>query len=174
MKIKESSFKALRFLALCLLVMYLMFGYQYKITYNYGESMVPTFSDGAWIYVQKRNYLPKEWTPSKLDVVVVRADGEDLTKRVIGVEGDLVYIKYGKIHINDKIYKDQFSDIHITFWTEDEEVRNKKPKNEWLFLNTNQDIGVVPKGCVWVIGDNRSMSWYGMVKIKDIKGLVIF
>ena len=154
MKIKESSFKALRFLALCLLVMYLMFGHQYKVTYNHGESMVPTFSDGAWIYVQKRNYLSREWTPSKLDIIVVRADGEDLTKRVVGLEGDLVHIKYGKIYVNDKVYKAPFSGIHITFWIEDEEIRNKKPKNEWLFLNVNQDIGVVPKGLVWVIGDN--------------------
>jgi len=174
MKIKESSFKALRFLAICLLVMYLMFGYQYRVTYNLGESMVPTFSDGDWIYVQKRNYLSDEWTPSKLDIIVVERSGEDLTKRVVGLEGELVYIKNGKIYINDKIYKDQFSDIHITFWLEDEETRSEKPKNEWLFLNVDQDIGVVPKGYVWVIGDNRPLSWYGMVKIKDIKGLVVF
>jgi len=174
MKIKESSFKALRFLAVCLLVMYLMFGHQYQVTYNYGESMIPTFSNGEWIYSQKRSHLPKEWTPSQLDIIVVTKEGEDLVKRVVALEGDVVYIKHGKIYVNDKIYKDQFSEKHITFWTEDEEIRNKKPENEWLFLNVYQDIGRVPEGHVWVIGDNRSLSWYGMVKIKNIKSLVIF
>ena len=27
---------------------------------------------------------------------------------------------------------------------------------------------------IWVIGDNRHMSWYGLIKIKDIKGLVLY
>jgi len=174
MKLKESSFKALRFLAICLLVMYLMFGHQYRVTYNYGESMVPTFSDGEWVYVQKRDYFPKDWVPSKLDVIIVHADGEDLTKRVIATEGDFVKIRHGKIYVNGKIYKDRFSDHHITFWTEDEETRKTKPKQDWLFLNTDQDIGLVPKGYIWVIGDNRSLSWYGLVRLDDIKGLVIF
>ena len=53
-------------------------------------------------------------------------------------------------------------------------ICHKKPENDWLFLNVYQDIGRVPKGHVWVIGDNRSLSWYGMVKIKNIKSLVIF
>ena len=174
MKLKESSFKALRFFAVCLVVMYLMFGYQYKVTYNYGESMVPTFTNGEWIYVQKRNYLPKDWTPSKLDIIVVHADGEDLTKRVIATEGDFVKIKSGKIYVNDKIYKDRFSDHHITFWTEDEETRKTKPKQDWLFLNVSESVGVIPKGYIWVIGDNRSLSWYGLVRLDEIKGLVIF
>ena len=32
----------------------------------------------------------------------------------------------------------------------------------------------IPEGFAWVIGDNRNLSWYGMVEIKNIKGLVIF
>ena len=40
--------------------------------------------------------------------------------------------------------------------------------------NTDEDVGKVPEGYVWVIGDNRSMSWYGLVKIQEIKGLVLF
>ena len=70
--------------------------------------------------------------------------------------------------------KDNYTHQNITFWLEDEETRSKKPKSDWLFLNTYEDFGVVPKGHVWVIGDNRRMSWMGKVKIKDIEGLVLF
>jgi len=174
MKIKESTFKALRFLALCLVVMYLMFGYRYKVTYNLGESMHPTFKDGEWVYVQKRGNLPPHWTPAKFDIIIVGADGDDLIKRVVGVAGDTIAIKHGKIILNGKTFKDQFANQSITFWSEDEEERLKKPKGEWLFFNEDTQEETIPKGSVWVIGDNRSLSWYGMVKIKNIKGLVIF
>jgi len=173
-KIKESTYKALRFLALCLVVMYLMFGYKYKVTYNLGESMQPTYSDGEWIYVQKRGHLPKHWTPSQLDVIIVKADGDDLVKRVIGVAGDTITIQHGRIVLNGEIYKDLFTSQNITFWLEDEKERAKKPRNEWLFLNTDTQEEVIPEGFVWVIGDNRHLSWYGLVEIKNVKGLVIF
>ena len=174
MKIKESTFKALRFLALCLLVMYLIFGFRYRVTYNLGESMRPTFKDGEWIYVQKIGNLPSHWTPAKFDVIIVEADGDDLTKRVVGVAGDTIAIKHGRITLNGKIYKDQFTNQNITFWLEDEGERLKKPKREWLFLNANTQEETIPRGFVWVIGDNRGISWYGLVRTKDIKGLVIF
>ena len=128
MKIKESSFKALRFLALCLLVMYLMFGHQYRVTYNFGESMHPTLQNGEWVYVQKSGSLPSHWNPTMLDIIIVEADGDDLIKRVIGVAGDTIAIQHGRIVLNGEIYKDQFTNQNITFWLEDEEERLKKPK----------------------------------------------
>jgi signal peptidase I len=136
--------------------------------------MYPTFKDGEWIYVQKRGNLPPRWTPTKFDVIIVGADGDSLIKRVIGVAGNTIAIKHGRIILNGKIYKDRFANQNITFWLEDEEERSKKPKREWLFSNDDAQEKTIPKGFVWVIGDNRSLSWYGMVKIKNIKGLVIF
>jgi len=173
-KIKKSTVKALRFLAVCLLIMYLMYGHKYRVTYNSGESMHPTYSDGEWIYVQKRKSLPQNWTPSQLDVIVVRADGDDLIKRVIGVAGDTIAIQHGRIVLNGQVLKDSFANQNITYWIESEEERSKKPRHEWLFFNTDTQEDVIPEGFVWVIGDNRHLSWYGMVEIKKIKGLVIF
>jgi signal peptidase I len=174
MNIKKSTVRALRFLVLCLVVMYLMFGYRYRVTYNLGESMHPTYYDGEWIYVQKRKNLPRNWTPSQLDVIVVKGDGDTLIKRVIGIAGDTIAIQHGRIILNGEIYKDPYTNQNITFWLEDEETRIKKPRKEWLFLNADTKEEAIPEGFIWVIGDNRHLSWYGLVKIKDIKGLVVF
>jgi len=179
MKIKESTFKALRFLALCLLVMYLMFGYRYRVTYNLGESMYPTFKNGEWIYIQKRGNLPPCWAPAKFDIIVVGWGGDNLIKRVIGVAGDTIEIKEGLIYLNEKKLQDPFGKGEIGLYLVDENDNNLKYWNgpgggEDVVELTNQNKEKIPEGFAWVIGDNRNLSWYGMVEIKNIKGLVIF
>ena len=133
--------------------------------------MVPNYEHGEWLIVER---IPKHWSPNRGDVVIFQNGWEKLTKRVIALSGEEVEIKHGYIYVNGKKYKDQWSHHNITDWAEPEEDRAKKPKEEWLFFNTNMNVGVVPKGHVWVIGDNRSMSWYGMCKIEDIVGVTIF
>jgi len=156
-------------------VWWLFFGYKYGFIYNHGSSMEPTHSNGDILIIEKTRFLGKDWKPDRTDVVVIRDEesGDDLTKRVIALEGETVIIKNGYIHVNGKKIKDVWSNGNIIFYTEDEEARNKKPKHEWLFLNTNSQPTKVPEGCVWVIGDNREISWYGVLPIKEIKGLVV-
>ena len=136
--------------------------------------MEPSYQHKEMIIVQNKFTLPSYWKPGRYDNIIVRVDGEKLTKRVLALEGEYVRIKYGKIYINDKERKDPYGVGGVTFWTEPEEVREKKPEREWLFLNVDQDVGLVPPGYVFVMGDNRKISWYGMVDVSDIKALVIF
>ena len=35
-------------------------------------------------------------------------------------------------------------------------------------------MGIIPEDHVFVIGDNREISWYGVVHVKDITDLIIF
>ena len=109
----------------------------------------------------------------RFDVVIVNVEGEALAKRIIGVEGEYVHIQWGKIFIDDKEFKEPYGNGEVIYWVEDEEVRKKKPKHRWLFFNVDEDIGLVPEGYVFVIGDNRNISWYGMVKVKEIKSIVV-
>ena len=83
---KFTSFRSfLWFLVALLFAIYLLFGYKYKFIYNYGQSMHPTYKHGEWIIIER---IPKNWTPSKGDVIVFQNGWEKLTKRVIALPGE--------------------------------------------------------------------------------------
>ena len=174
LKMKNKLRSSLWLAAICLLTIWVIFGYQYKITYNHGNSMEPTYQDGDFLIVERKERLGKEWVPDRYDHVIVSTTAwEKLSKRVIGLEGERIEIKHGKIWIDGKKHSDPFSRGDVIFYMEEPEIRATKPKEEWMFINPDVDIGLIPKGWVFIIGDNRNISWYGKVRIKDIKGLVI-
>lgn len=176
MNIIKKIFKNKVFRVTALLIILLLpFTSDYRFVFVDGDSMYPTYVNWELIVEERASSLGESWVPKRGDVVVVVDDtGDKLVKRVIGLEGECVRIENGRIHINNKIHKDSYTHQDITYWIEPEEVRMTKPKEEWLFFNTCQDMGVVPKGYVWVIGDNRSMSWMGLVKIEEIEGKVLY
>ena len=87
----------LRLAAIVLAVWWLFFGYRYGFIYNHGHSMEPTHSNGDMLIIEKARYLGKKWTPDRTDVIVIRdtESGDNLTKRVIALEGETVVIKNG-------------------------------------------------------------------------------
>ena len=168
---KIGKFRSLLwFTAILLLAIYIVFGYKYKVIYNTGESMEPHHSHREWLILE-RAPSNKNWVPDRYDVVVFHNGGEKLTKRVIGLPGDTVEIKNGYIFLNGKKLEEPYGKGNITYYTEDEEIRAKKPENEWLFLNDYKSIQKVPEGHFWAIGDNRPYSWFGVGKISDIIGV---
>jgi len=150
-------------------VLFIIFAVFFHLGYGFsqvgGDSMSPSFKDGQRLLVDEWTY--KFFKPEKGEVVILvdpEKGGGKLVKRVIAAGGDTVQIKYGKIFLNGSELKDEFSNIAIIFYVNEE-------KTLWF----NEDINKikVPKGCVWVMGDNRESSWYGMVKISKIQGRVI-
>jgi len=166
--------------AICLFIIWAILGYKYQLTYNEGESMEPAYSNGDWIIVQKRERLPKNWEPDRYDVVIIldKQLEDTLCKRVIGIAGDTVEIKEGLIYINEKKLEEPFGQGEILFYLVDE---NGDTLRYWegpqagqpAVKLIDQKFEEVPKGYVWVIGDNRELSWYGLLKIKNIRGLII-
>jgi len=168
---KFLSKKGISFILLLSIVtifVYLLFGKDYGFVRVHGESMLPTYKDGNDLVYQI------DYPFHRNSVVVIYVDGEKLIKRIIALEGEHVEIKHGRIFINGKEHKDKYSAGEITYWLESEEVRIKKPKKEWLFFNVHENIGLIPKGYVFVIGDNRQISWYGIAQKNNIKGTVIW
>jgi signal peptidase I len=117
-------------------------------------SMQPTLYAGDFVIVNKLAY--KLGTPSRGDIIIFHAPpdptGEPYIKRVIGLPGDMVEIKEGKVYING------------------EPLREPYIKAEPNYQETYQ----VPDGSLFVLGDNRnnssdSHSW-GPVPIQNVIG----
>ena len=71
-----------------------------------GESMVPTLDGGEVMILKKYDTNYK-----RFDIVVVDSsvDGNNLIKRVIGLPGETIKYKDGKLYINDEEIDDPYA-----------------------------------------------------------------
>lgn len=121
-----------------------------------GFSMRPTLQDGEYILVNKLAYKFSE--PVRGDIVVfvfpVNPE-EDLIKRIIGVPGDTITIQDGMLTVNSVVV--------------DEPYINAPP----AYNGTWQ----VPKGELFVLGDNRNDSrdshQWGLLPIENVIGRAV-
>lgn len=116
-----------------------------------GSSMSPTYRNGSLNLVNRLSY--SKAAPHRGDVVALRADGELLLKRIIGLPGETVAIQNGVIEIDDKPLSDQFSFARIPW--EMDPVRLGRDE-------------------YFVIGDNRALSVFCKVPKNDILGKTVF
>ena len=84
-----------------------------KPTLVSGDSMLPTLHENDYLIINKIGYKIGE--PKNGDVIVFKSDLEkndgttkDLVKRIIGVAGDKVVIKDGKVYLNDKLLDETY------------------------------------------------------------------
>lgn len=102
-----------------------------------GQSMVPTFKDGEFVIVDKISYRFHD--ARRGDVIVFhypRDPQQEYIKRVIGLPGDQIDIRNGKVYVNGSVLNEPYI--------------NAQPRYE---LQT-----VVPAGELFVLGDNRNNS----------------
>ena len=147
-----------------LLTIYLVLGRNYSVLMVHGESMEPTFENRSFLITEKRD--PKTWSPTRYDVVIIKdsIDGDKLAKRIIALEGETVEHKNGFFYINDKKLE---SDTYGK-QTHDRNLRTMGNRVH-LFI----EKFTVPKGCVFVVGDNRDYTMYGTYLIEEIKSEVL-
>lgn len=96
-----------------------------------GESMSPTLKNNELLLLKKYDKKIE-----RFDIVVFKYNDSRLIKRVIGLPGDKVEYKDGKLYINDEEMVDPFSNITKDF----------------------KYIGVVSENSYFVLGDNRNDS----------------
>ena len=161
-----------------LFVVCIVFGFRYRTVHVKGCSMSPTYEDGDWTVIEKPSSLGKNWKPERLDVVLASDQGELICKRVIGLEGDSIEIKNGDVYLNEKKFDDPFGQGKIVsdlVNENDDKLRfiSGPKKGQYATIEINEHKVIIPKGYVWVVGDNRKNSWYGVLSIKNIKGLLI-
>jgi len=118
-----------------------------------GSSMEPTYHNGGFNFCWRLRYLFSK--PDRQDVVVVRFAGRRvmLLKRVIAVEGELAEFRAGKLFVDGKPVDEPYVRYPCDW--------NLSPRQ-------------VEKGCVYLVGDNRSMRieehMFGQTSIKRIIG----
>lgn len=96
-----------------------------------GESMSPTLKNNELLLLKKYDKKIE-----RFDIVVFKYNDSRLIKRVIGLPGDKVEYKDGKLYINDEEMVEPFSSITKDF----------------------KYIGVVSENSYFVLGDNRNDS----------------
>jgi signal peptidase I len=117
-------------------------------------SMQPTLYEGDFVIVNKLAY--KLGSPQRGDVIIFRfppdPDQEPYIKRVIGLPGDSVLVRGGKVFINNVPLREPYIKAQPTY------------ENSW----------VVPPDSLFVLGDNRNNSsdshTWGMVPLKNVIG----
>lgn len=123
-------------------------------------SMDPTLHEGQMLVISKINYIVGN--PERGHIVVLKDEVENklLIKRVIGLPGEVVQLKNGKVYINSKELQPDYTSFPTFAYTQE----------EWT----------LPEGEYFVLGDNREHSRdsrlenVGLVDRKDIIGRAVF
>lgn len=125
-----------------------------------GQSMHPTFPDGEYLLTQKVSYYTKD--PQRGDVIVFKppiSEEDEFIKRIIGLPGETISVKGGKVFINGKVLNESYLKNVYT--------------NPGSFLSEGEEFSI-PEGQYFTMGDNRphssdSRSW-GPITKKGISG----
>jgi len=160
-----------------LTILLLPFTLNYRFVFVDGDSMHPTYTHRELIVEERVSSLGENWTPKRGDVIVVLDDvGDKLIKRVVALPGEQVKIKDGNIYINEKEYKDPYTHMKIGILLVNEEgiPFRSWQTGELVYDYIPKDYRRLETGEYWVIGDNRTMTWYGTIKMKDIEGKVLY
>lgn len=158
------------------------------------ESMVPTLRVGDFLMVDKQAYEPEghlSWLlpPSGIrrgDLAVFHYPVDPsmhLVKRIVGLPGDRIRLRHGQVWINEQPLNEPYAfyspaaldDFRDNFPS----LRSADPSldpNWWMRLRHSVTAGeiTVPKGQLFVLGDNRNDSedsrYWGFVPERDLVG----
>lgn len=137
---------------------------EYKVE---GVSMQPTYEEGRLLSINKLSlYLS---SLKRFDVIVFHPPNskEIYVKRIIGLPGDEIHYDDDQLYVNGEAVNEPF------LTDEDIDVMEKTGS---FTLEDITDKATIPKGYIFVIGDNRIQSrdsrHFGLVKIDDVIGIV--
>ena len=117
-----------------------------------GDSMKNTLKNGDILLLYKLSSI------NRFDIIVLdeEKDNEKIIKRVIGMPGETIAIKKGKIYINDKVIDDEYA------YGETSDYNKVTLRDDEYFI----------------LGDNRLISkdsrYFGPIKDNEIKGKIVF
>ena len=139
-------------------VMWLVSSYVFMPIRVQGPSMLPTFSENGVNFVNRLTYLRAD--PQRGDVVVIRYTGKHamLMKRIVGLPGETVQFRRGRILINGTILPEPYLDPNA-------------------FCDWDLQPETLAADEFYVVGDNRSMPYqnhtFGIAKRQRIMGRIM-
>jgi signal peptidase I len=113
-------------------------------------SMIPTLGIGDRVLVNKLSYTMGDVDRGDI-IVFERPDSEhtddikDLIKRVVGLPGEQIVIKQGRVHVNGEALPETYLPAGMT-------------TSPGPLGCSETDPCVIPQNAVWVMGDNRNES----------------
>ncbi len=158
--IKEEIFEWIKEIVIALVIVFIITTFIAQLTNVVGKSMFPTLEDGDHIIIEK---ISKRFSSMDRYDIIVFPHEEDILyiKRIIGLPGETVDIRDGKVFVNDVEIEEKYEFEVI------EEYGDSLPLT-------------VPEGEYFVLGDNRNNSHdsryqtVGTVKKEDITGKAVF
>jgi signal peptidase I len=145
----RSFFVELAEILLLAVGLYIVITFAIQTVHVIGFSMVPTLNDNDYVLATKVDL--RFTTPNRGDIVILKDpfdNSQDFVKRVIGLPGERLLIRNGKVFINGR----QLDEPYL-------------PKNEpwtsqanWPTDNAEPNGAVIPSGRYFVMGDNRNHS----------------
>ena len=130
-------------IAAAILLAFLVIQFCFQTVTVHGDSMQPAYYDGDTVLVNKLDY--RFGSPKRLDAVILELENGSTThysvKRIIGMPGETVQIKDGKVYINDKELK---SDVYgITDYIDYPGIAEEPVtlgKDEYFCLGDNRPV----------------------------------
>ncbi|EST10383.1 signal peptidase I [Sporolactobacillus laevolacticus] len=168
-KTKRELWSWIKAVAIAILIALLVRNFIFSNYIVRGESMMPTLQDGNRLIVNKIGY--EIGNPHRFDIIVFHATKtDDYVKRVIGLPGDTISYNNDQLYVNGKAVAEPYL----------QQYKDALPKGQQLTDNFSLQSKTgklrVPKGELWVMGDNRQNSedsrYFGFIQEKSVVGKV--
>jgi signal peptidase I len=163
-KTKKEIFSWIRSILIALIIIVIVRDFVFTPAVVSGSSMYPNLKNGDRLIVSRLSNV------NRFDEIVFKAPDNpeaEYVKRVIGFPGDTIEIKHNYLYINGEKYSERYLKYN----------REKSPllmKN--FSLKQSFNVERVPKGQLFVLGDNRLISndsrKFGFVSKKEVIGKV--
>ena len=138
-----------------------------------GRSMDTTLQNGEIMLLNKITY--KRHEIKRFDIVVINDGNKYIIKRVIGLPGETISYKDGKLYINDKEVNDPYPSSETDDFSIEDIGHKKVPGDTYLVMGDNRNdsldsrypqVGVIKRDKI--LGRARLVIWplnkFGFVK----------